>query len=64
MANLANLKVKLLHDTVVEGASEPRGVAIYGKVGEIHELPKWEAMHLCQCHPEFPRATLVTAKGN
>jgi hypothetical protein len=64
MANPAVLKVKLLHDTIVEGASEPRGVAVYGKSGEVHELPKWEALHLCHCHPEFPRATLITAKGN
>ncbi len=64
MANPAMLKVKLLHDCVVEGASEPRGQAIIGKAGEIHDLPRWEAMHLANCHPEFPRATLVTAKGN
>lgn len=62
MANPTTLKVKLLHDTIVEGASEPRGTAVYGKAGEIHELPRWEAMHLCQCHPEFPRAVLVTDK--
>ena len=38
MANPATLKVKLLHGTIVEGASEPRGEAIYGKVGEIHDV--------------------------
>ncbi len=65
MANAANLKVKLLHDCIVAGASEPRGQdQRIGKVGEIVELDKWTAMHLCNCHPEFPRATLVTAKGN
>ncbi len=62
MANPATLKVRLLHDTVVGAASEPRGEPRYGKVGEIHELPKWEAMHLCQCHEEFPRAELVKEK--
>ncbi len=65
MANAANLKVKLLHDTIVAGATEPRGQdQRIGRVGEIVELPRWEALHLCQCHPEFPRATLVTGKGN
>jgi hypothetical protein len=64
MANIANLKVKLLHDTIVAGASEPRGEAVYGRAGETHELPRWEALHLCHCHPEFPRAVLVEKKGN
>ncbi len=60
--NPATLKVRLLHDTIVGPASEPRGVAQYGKSGEIHELPRWEAMHLCHCHEEFPRAQLVGNK--
>ncbi len=64
MANPARIRVKLLHDCIVEGASEPRGVAVYGKAGEIHDLPKWEALHLCHCNQEFPRAVLVEKKGN
>ncbi len=65
MANAHTLKVRLLHDTVVRGASEPKGQdQLIGKAGEIHEFDKWTALHLTQCHPEFPRATLVTAKGN
>ena len=59
MANPATLKVKLLHDSIVAPATEPRGVATYGKAGEIHELPRWEALHLCHCNEEFPRAELV-----
>ncbi len=53
------LKVRLLHDCVVAPASESRGEPRFGKTGEIHDLPKWEALHLCQCHEEFPRAELV-----
>ena len=63
MANPATLKVRLLHGAIVQGASEPRGTAVYGKSGEVHELPRWEAMHLVQCHPEFPRAELIETKG-
>lgn len=58
----ATLKVELLHDTIVAPATEPRGVATYGKTGETHVLPYWEAMHLVQCNDEFPRAKLVEAK--
>jgi len=57
------LKVKLLHDTIVAPAAEPRGVASYGKSGEIHELDRWTALHLCHCHEEFPRAELVKVKS-
>jgi len=56
-------KIRLLHDTIVAPASEPRGVATYGKVGDIVELDRWTALHLCQCHEEFPRAELVKAKS-
>lgn len=62
MANIANLKVRLLHDAIVAPATEPKGVATYGKSGEIHELPRWEAMHLVQCNEEFPRAELINKK--
>ncbi len=63
MANAHTLKVRLLHDTVVRGASEPRAQdQLIGKAGEIHEFDKWTATHLMQCHPEFPRAELPDGK--
>ena len=58
------LKVRLLHDTVIGSATEPRGENVVGKAGEIVELPRWEAMHLCQCNAEFPRAELIKPKGS
>lgn len=64
MANPATIKVRLLHDTIVRGADEPRGEALYGKKGEVHEFDRWVGLHLCQCHPEFPHAELVKPKGN
>jgi len=63
MANPANLKIRLLHDSIVAPATEPRGVATYGKAGEIVEMDRWTALHLCQSHPEFPRAELVKPTG-
>ena len=57
------LKVRLLHDTVIGAADEPRGPNKIGRAGDIVELERWTAMHLCQCHSEFPRAELVDKKG-
>jgi len=61
--NPATLKVRLLHDSVVGPADEPRGENHVGRSGEIHELDRWTALHLCHCHPEFPRAELIDKKG-
>jgi len=62
----ASFSIRLLHDCVISPPDQPRGVARHGKAGEIIkvpvEMPRWEAAHLCQCHPEFPRAEVVKGK--
>lgn len=60
MAN--TLKVKLNRGIIVASATEPRGEPTYGQPGEVVELDRWTALHLCNSNEDAPAATLVTKK--